>query len=125
MSEPKPHWNHRYSSVLSNPKFAPRAPQDEANFGFGTLDMTQIVDAHHHIWRQKDVPWLQGPMVPRIFGPYEPIRRDYPISEYLADTAGSGVVQSVYVQATWAKDHFEDEVAWVQRAADETGWPHA
>ena len=45
--------------------------------------MTGIVDAHHHIWRQADLPWLVGPMQPRIFGPYEPIRRDYPIREYL------------------------------------------
>ena len=41
--------------------------------------MTGIVDAHHHIWRQADLPWLVGPMQPRIFGPYEPIRRDYSI----------------------------------------------
>jgi predicted TIM-barrel fold metal-dependent hydrolase len=87
--------------------------------------MIPIIDAHHHIWRQKDVPWLKGPMLPRIFGPYEPIRRDYQIGEYLADTAGSDVVQSIYVQANWAKEHFEDEVAFVQRTADDTGWPHA
>ena len=77
--------------------------------------MTGIVDAHHHIWRQADLPWLSGPMQPRIFGPYEPIRRDYPIEEYLADLAGTGVTTSVYVQTNWAKDRFEDEVAWVQR----------
>ena len=64
--------------------------------------VTDIVDAHHHIWRQADLPWLSGPMQPRIFGPYEPIRRDYPIREYLADIAGSGVTRSVYVQANWA-----------------------
>ena len=62
-------------------------------------------------------------MQPRIFGPYEPIRRDYPISEYLADIAATGVVQSVYVQCNWAKTAFEDEVAYVQKAADETGFP--
>jgi predicted TIM-barrel fold metal-dependent hydrolase len=83
-----------------------------------------IVDAHHHIWRRRDLPWLDGPMQPRIFGPYEAIRRDYPIGEYLADIAGSGVRKSVYVQANWAKAAFEDEVAYVQRAADETGFPH-
>lgn len=86
--------------------------------------MTSIIDAHHHIWRRKDLPWLDGPMQPRIFGPYEAIRRDYPISEFLSDTAGSDVVKSVYVQANWAKDRFEDEVAYVQQAADETGFPH-
>ena len=65
--------------------------------------MTAIVDAHHHIWHRRDLPWLDGPMQPRIFGPYEPIRRDYPISEYLADIAGSGDTRSVYVQSNWAK----------------------
>jgi predicted TIM-barrel fold metal-dependent hydrolase len=85
--------------------------------------MTDIIDAHHHIWRRRDLPWLDGPMQPRIFGPYEAIRRDYLISEYLADLAGCGVTQSVYVQANWAKDAFEDEVAYVQHAADETGFP--
>jgi predicted TIM-barrel fold metal-dependent hydrolase len=86
--------------------------------------MTDIVDAHHHVWRQADMPWLSGPMQPRIFGAYEPIRRDYLIDEYLADVAGSGVTKSVYVQANWPKDKFEDEVAWVQQVADQRGWPH-
>lgn len=87
--------------------------------------MIGIVDAHHHVWRQADLPWLLGPMQPRIFGPYEPIRRDYLMSEFLADIADSGVSRSVYVQANWAKERFEDEVAWVSEVAAETGWPHA
>jgi predicted TIM-barrel fold metal-dependent hydrolase len=64
-------------------------------------------------------------MQPRIFGPYEPIRRDYPIAEYLGDLAGSGVLRSVYVQTNWPHDQFEDEAAWVQQTANEHGWPHA
>ena len=87
--------------------------------------MQKIIDAHFHIWRQKDQPWLMGPMVPRIFGPYEPIRRDYPIGEFLEDQRGSGVEKAVYVQTNWAKEDFEKEVAWLQQTADETGWPHA
>jgi hypothetical protein len=43
--------------------------------------MTGLVDAHFHIWRQADLPWLMGPMQPRIFGPYEPIRHDDPVEE--------------------------------------------
>jgi predicted TIM-barrel fold metal-dependent hydrolase len=84
-----------------------------------------IVDGHHHIWRQADLPWLVGPMQPRIFGAYEPIRRDYSIREYLDDIAGNGVVKSVYVQTNWAPERYEDEAAWVHRTAGETGWPHA
>jgi predicted TIM-barrel fold metal-dependent hydrolase len=87
--------------------------------------MTGIVDAHHHIWQQADLPWLQGPMVPRIFGPYESIRRDYSIEEFLADIAGSSVEKSVYVQTNWAKARAVEEVAWVQSIADRQGWPHA
>lgn len=85
----------------------------------------EIIDAHHHIWRQTDLPWLLGPTQPRIFGNYDAIKRDYPIGEYLDDVKSSGVVKSVYVQVNWAPNWFEDEVAWVQATADETGWPHA
>lgn len=87
--------------------------------------MTPIIDAHHHIWRRADLPWLRGPMVPRIFGPYEPIRRDYPIEEFLSDIRGTGVEKSVYVQTNWAEAGAVDEVAWVQGVADIHGWPHA
>lgn len=83
-----------------------------------------MIDAHHHIWLQKDLPWLLGPEQPRIFGPYEAIRRDYPIDEYLADLKGTGITKSVYVQANWAPNWFADEVAWVQSVADRHGWPH-
>ncbi|CAG1007608.1 MAG: amidohydrolase family protein [Rhizobiaceae bacterium] len=87
--------------------------------------MIPVIDAHHHIWRQIDLPWLLGPTQPRIFGPYDAIKRDYGIEEYLADIAGTGVVKSVYVQANWAPNWFADEAAWVQETADRTGWPHA
>lgn len=85
----------------------------------------KAVDSHFHIWRQRDQPWLMGPMVPRIFGPYEPIRRDYPIEEFLADQKDSDVEKGVYVQTNWAKEDFENEVAFVSEVAARTGWPHA
>jgi predicted TIM-barrel fold metal-dependent hydrolase len=87
--------------------------------------MIPIIDAHHHIFRQVDLPWLLGPMVPRIFGPYEAIRRDYPIAEYLDDLKTSNVVGSVYVQVNWAKSRAIEEAVWVQSVADAVGWPHA
>lgn len=87
--------------------------------------MQKAIDSHFHIWRQQDQPWLVGPMVPRIFGPYEPIRRDYPIEEFLADQEGSGVEKAVYVQTNWAKEDFEKEVAFLSDTAKASGWPHA
>lgn len=85
----------------------------------------KIIDAHHHIWRQADLPWLLGPSQPRIFGEYDGIKRDYLVTEFLQDLAGTGVEKSVYVQANWPANRFLDEVAWVQKTADDAGWPHA
>lgn len=85
----------------------------------------EIIDAHHHVWRTKDMPWLSGPMVPRIFGPYEPIKRDYLIDEYIADARSGGISQSVYVQANWPLDQVVEEVRWLNELHEETGWPAA
>lgn len=84
----------------------------------------KVIDSHFHVWRQADMPWLSGPMQPRIFGPYEPIRRDYLMREYLEDIAGQGVEKSVYVQANWPVDQAEKEVAWVESVAWDYGFPH-
>ena len=84
-----------------------------------------IVDAHHHIWRQADLPWLAGEMVPRIFGPYEAIRRDYPAEEYVAEASSCGISSSVYVQANWPLDRSVDEVRWLAGVHAATGWPTA
>jgi predicted TIM-barrel fold metal-dependent hydrolase len=87
--------------------------------------MSDIVDAHHHVWRQADMPWLSGPMVPRIFGPYEPIRRDYLIEEYQRDAAAAGITASVYVQPNWPMDRVVDEARWIAELHSRTGWPMA
>jgi predicted TIM-barrel fold metal-dependent hydrolase len=83
------------------------------------------IDAHHHIWRLKDLPWLSGPQVPRIFGPYQPICRDYPIDEYRSDIVGCDIVKSIYIQTNWPAGQSYDEARWVQSVSDATGWPHA
>jgi len=83
------------------------------------------LDAHHHIWRLNDLPWLSGPQVPRIFGPYQPICRDYSIDEFRRDIAGCDVVKSVYVQTNWPAGQSYDEARWVQSVSDATDWPHA
>ena len=87
--------------------------------------MIPLVDAHHHVWRQADLAWLQGPPQPRIFGEYGAICRDYPVEEYVAEARAAGVVRSVYVQTNWPAGREEEEVAWVQSVADRDGFPHA
>ncbi len=82
-----------------------------------------MIDAHFHIWQQADLPWLMGPMQPRIFGPYEPIRRDYPIEEYRADASAAGITGAVYVQANWAPARAMDEVRFVAESAQCAQFP--
>jgi predicted TIM-barrel fold metal-dependent hydrolase len=83
------------------------------------------IDGHHHVWRLADLAWLSGPQVPRIFGPYEPICRDYAVEEFLADTEGCNIVKSVYVQTNWPAGRSYDEARWVQSVSDSSGFPHA
>ena len=88
--------------------------------------MRMDIDGHYHIWRQSDLPWLVGPMQPRIFGPYEAIRRDYPMSEYRAEAESAAGVEKACLRAgQLAGRRAEAEVAWVETVAHETGWPHA
>jgi predicted TIM-barrel fold metal-dependent hydrolase len=84
------------------------------------------VDAHHHIWPASGLPWLDGPMIPRIFGPYESLQgKAYTAEEYAADATAAGFSQSVYVQANWKLEDSLEEVRWVHEQHERTGWPHA
>ena len=63
-----------------------------------------IADAHHHLWnlRRNRYPWLQTePDSEAMIGDYSGIRRDYLVSDFVADCEPAGVVRSVHVQAEW------------------------
>ena len=82
-----------------------------------------IIDAHHHIWELKRIPWLSGPMQPRIFGEYSALRRDYLGDEFKRDLARHGIAKSVYIQINVAPGDEVAEVEWVQGVADRVGVP--
>jgi predicted TIM-barrel fold metal-dependent hydrolase len=82
-----------------------------------------IIDAHHHIWELKRIPWLQGPIQPRIFGEYSALRRDYLAEEFKRDLAPHGITKSVYIQINVNPGDEVDETAWVQGVADQHGVP--
>jgi predicted TIM-barrel fold metal-dependent hydrolase len=97
----------------------------EARPSAADMAAPDVVDAHLHVWRLADLPWLHGPPVARIFGAYEPIRRDYTITEYLNDARPAGIGAAVYVQPNWPLERSVEEVRWVQSVHQEQGWPHA
>jgi predicted TIM-barrel fold metal-dependent hydrolase len=83
-----------------------------------------VIDTHHHIWLRKDVAWLADPPIPRMFGDYFGIRRDYPVEEWINDIVPQGVVKSVHVTAMWGPGRALDETRWLQSVADKHGFPH-
>lgn len=83
-----------------------------------------VVDTHHHIWLRKDIPWLQDPPVPRMFGAYFGLRRDYPVDEWIYDVVREGITKSVHVTANWGAPRALEETRWLQSVADENGFPH-
>ena len=89
------------------------------------LGVDGIVDGHVHVWRRADLPWLNGPPVPRIFGDYAAIRRDYPLEEYLAAARAAGIDAAAYVQPNWPLERCVEEVEWVAELYARHGWPQA
>ena len=87
--------------------------------------MQRVIDSHFHIWRQQDLPWLVGPMVPRIFGPYKPIRRDYPIEEFLADQRGLGSRKPFMSRLTGPKTASKRRLHGFRKRRTKARWPHA
>lgn len=59
-----------------------------------------IVDAHHHLWdpRALPYPWLSGPpFASSVAGDVAPIAAPYLAADYLADAAGYEIVKSVHI----------------------------
>ncbi len=83
-----------------------------------------VIDTHHHIWLRKDVAWLADPPIPRMFGDYFGLRRDYPVEEWINDIVPQGVTKSVHVTAMWGPARELDETRWLQSVADKHGFPH-
>jgi len=82
------------------------------------------IDTHHHIWLRKDVAWLADPPIPRMFGDYFGIRRDYPVEEFMQDVQPQDIVKSVHITAMWGPGRALDETKWLQAVADKHGFPH-
>jgi predicted TIM-barrel fold metal-dependent hydrolase len=79
----------------------------------------RIVDAHHHLWDADaySYPLLQGPSAATY--------RRYLIDDFLADTSGLNLVQSVHLQGEIGREHSLDETIWLQSIAERHGFPQA
>jgi len=71
--------------------------------------VSRTIDAHRHLWdlEANRYPWLTGPPVEAHVGPYERIRRNYLVEDYLRDIRNQRVVRSVQIPPTPAPDQFD------------------
>jgi predicted TIM-barrel fold metal-dependent hydrolase len=90
------------------------------------VDNLPIIDPHHHLYDLKTgvYPWLQGPMLDRVFGDYSAIRTDYLIDNFLADIKNQNVVKTVHLQVEYDHNDPVAETRWLQSVADKHGYPH-
>ena len=63
-----------------------------------------LADAHFHVWDPQAhyYPWLCDPEpIAFRYGDYSPLRKQYLVANYRADSAGWRVERGVYVEAEW------------------------
>ncbi len=93
----------------------------------------QIVDAHHHLWdlTRNRYAWADGPDARVAWGSLAEIRGwDYAAEDFLADHASLEpkrweVAGSVHVQAEFDPEDPAGETRWLDRVAEESGFPTA
>jgi predicted TIM-barrel fold metal-dependent hydrolase len=70
-------------------------------------------------------PWLQDePFHSRGWGDWGSLRRDYLVSDFLADARDQGLIKSVHVQANYDPRDPVGETRWLQGIADRHGFPN-
>jgi len=86
----------------------------------------QIIDPHHHLWNLdlNYYPWLTDTVRDIWIGDYSAIRRNYLVTDYMADIARQNVVKSVHIQALSDSGNPVGEIKWLQKTADKYGYPH-
>jgi predicted TIM-barrel fold metal-dependent hydrolase len=85
-----------------------------------------VIDTHMHLWDLANgYTWLSqnDANFERLFGNYEPLRRNFLAPDYIAMTRDCHVVKSVHVQAFGFPDNPVGETAWLQGQADQYGYP--
>src|SRR5271169_7228280 len=87
-----------------------------------------IVDAHQHFWDPvaNNHPWLKTDSnIPFRYGDYSAIKRRYLPDDYLVDTAGHQVRETVYVETEWDPGTPIDETRYATSLWERFNLPNA
>ncbi|WP_406691131.1 amidohydrolase [Saccharopolyspora sp. ID03-671] len=89
-------------------------------------DDIPIIDAHQHLW-DLDAnyhPWLSDQVGPAAWGSYDALLRNYTLDDFLRDAEGQSLVKAVHLDVGWDPRDPVGETRWLQKIADERGFPH-
>lgn len=80
------------------------------------------IDAHHHLWdlSRIEYPWLLAKGEARFFGQPDPIRKNYLVDDYCADTDGK-ISRSVHVQVGASEGQELSETKFVNDCSEQSG----
>lgn len=80
-----------------------------------------------HLWDLKNnYPWLTTdvPALINLGGNYDSLKKDFLVEDYIALTKKQNIVKSVHVEAFGFDGNPALETAWLQKQADQYGFPH-
>ncbi len=94
------------------------------------MDKLEFVDSHVHFYDMQHPELVYGHWQPGV--PHETLgwqiqrlaERNYLAEDYIAETRNANVTKAVHVQAAIGSPDPVTETAWLQDAADRTGFPH-
>ncbi|MBF5059837.1 amidohydrolase family protein [Candidatus Neptunochlamydia vexilliferae] len=88
----------------------------------------EIIDGHMHLWdlSRGEYPWLQGAdnHFEDIIGDYKKMKRNFFLPEYQEWIKPHHVTKSVHIETNAAPTKGLHETEWLQKIADEKGFPH-
>ena len=91
--------------------------------------LERIIDSHMHLWDYNSgcYPWLLNklPGGEKMIGNYDSIRRNYFVKDYKRAFDQNPIKKSVHIQCFGYPEHPVLETEWLQKQADESGYPHA
>jgi len=89
----------------------------------------EIIDAHMHLWdlSHGEYPWImeEETMFVKVIGNYKKICKNFLIEDYQALIKPHNVIKSVHIEANAAPKQSLHETEWLQKIADNHGFPHA
>jgi len=81
----------------------------------------KIIDAHFHLWdlQENYYPWLNDGDRSSVVPDYSTLRRNYLVTDFLADAADFELLAAVHIQAEHDPSDHVRETRWLQGVADD------